>query len=114
MQTNLSTLSTESAREDAFLTSLSLAASENTEYYKNLIRKIQLRTKAVLDYVPTYNQIHSKIILLKPTEQSVQGETEDYGLSEVASDVTVRCITGDHITILKSDELSNVIAKELL
>lgn len=78
------------------------------------MRQIQKRTTAAMDYTPTFTQIHSRIVLFKPTEQSVQGETEDYGLSEVASDVTVHTIAGNHATILKSDEISELIAKELL
>lgn len=101
------------ARENAFLASLSLSATENTDYYKNLIRKIQQRTKAVLDYAPTFRKIRSKVVLFKPTERSVQGESEDYGLSEVSDDVTVRCVPGNHATVLRSVELREAIAQQL-
>lgn len=79
-----------------------------------MMRQIQKRTIAAMNYIPSFTQIHSKIILFKPTEQSVQGETEDYGLSDVATDVTVQSIVGNHATILKSDEISKTISKELL
>jgi phosphatidylinositol glycan class M len=52
----------------------------------------------------------SSIILIKPTNSSVSGIEEDYGLGKhFSQEVSVKVLEGDHASILKNPEFLNII-----
>lgn len=101
------------AREEMFLKNLPTSEDKHVHHLQ-LLRTVKQRTNLLPSYVPSYPKIRSKILLCRPTEQSVSHEREDYGLSEVAEDVTVQYFRGNHCTILTREELVTAITRHML
>lgn len=68
-----------------------------------------------MDYTPSSTKLRAKVKLLKPTQATVTGLSEDYNLSEYfEKPIDVQTLEGNHITILDNEKVAEVINSCLL
>lgn len=87
--------------------------THSLDNFKRGLRNFYMRSIGVLNYVPSYQKIKSKVILYRPTEVFMRPDAEnDYGLSEMVEEpVEVNFFEGGHTTVLKNTTLSDAINK---
>lgn len=85
-------------------------STHEADYLRLVANSIYKRTKALMIYTPSYSKLKSKVKLVKPTQASVTGLPEDYGLSEYFEEpIEMQTIEGNHVTMLENEKLTAVI-----
>ncbi|CAH1160281.1 unnamed protein product [Phaedon cochleariae] len=80
------------------------------EYQRSVSTGIYERTKCIMNYVPSFTSIKSKVKLYRSTLNSFSYPEEDYGLSGVCGHpVEVEYVDGSHISILDNVALPELI-----
>lgn len=88
--------------------------SLSTDYLKRLILGTTRRVVAMRNYKCKIDSIKSDLVLFKPSVPTFRDPIEDFGLSEICKRaVSVYVIEGNHISILKNDELAKIINSNL-
>lgn len=114
-QCELTKCNTFDERIEGLLTLLPNTTQYSDSALKKIILDIQKRVSIVNRYEPNVGKVRSEVVLYKPTEISVKGEKEDYGLSDfVQGAVSVRYFEGNHFTILKNSDLRTSLNEFLL
>lgn len=107
---------TKSSMEERFQTFLEIAATRSEysiDYGRKMITGLQNRLKISLNA----NNLSYPIIKTTPvtfvraSESSLSGINEDYGLKKfVESDMKINVLNGDHLSILSSPELVDILS----
>lgn len=89
-------------------------SSQEASYQRLVANSIYKRTKALMNYTPSYRKLKSHVKLLKPTNASVIGLPEDYGLSDYFDkSIEVQTFEGNHVTILENEKVAEAINDSL-
>lgn len=79
-------------------------------YIKQLINGIGKRVLAIKNYKPSYQYIQSELVLLRPSISTYGDPSDDMGLSTICKkNVAIYTIEGNHLSILKNDEIAKII-----
>ncbi|KAJ8919482.1 hypothetical protein NQ315_002103 [Exocentrus adspersus] len=79
-------------------------------YQKLVANSIYKRTQALMIYTPSYSKLKTKVKLIKPTQSSVTGLPEDYGLSQYfEKPIQVQNFEGNHFTIIENEAVVEFI-----
>jgi hypothetical protein len=100
------------SRLETFLEIGSKRSQYSAEYGSKMLKAIVKRVKMSLtaDQIEFSKLETSSIVLIKPTNTSVSGIEEDYGLGKhFSQEVEVKVLEGDHASILKNPEFLNII-----
>jgi fatty acid synthase len=83
----------------------------STGYLRDMAFCLFQRLKMVIDYKYDYKHIiRTSITLIRPTEISTVDVDEDYGLQKVTKgDVNIKYVDGNHLTMLESPKLAQII-----
>jgi hypothetical protein len=84
----------------------------SAEYGSKMLKAIVKRVKMSLaaDKIEFTKLEKSSIVLIKPTNSSVNGIDEDYGLGKNSDqEVAVKVLEGDHASILKNPEFLDIV-----
>lgn len=87
-----------------------------TEAYSREMLYLVLKHAKIVYNLDVENcvKVKSNVTLIRASDAMVLDIDEDYGLSKVTSgEVTLKCIEGNHMTILDNDELARVLNEEL-
>ncbi|KAJ8919484.1 hypothetical protein NQ315_002105, partial [Exocentrus adspersus] len=80
-------------------------------YQKLVANNIYKRTQALMIYTPSYSKLKTKVKLIKPTQSSVTGLPEDYGLSQYfEKPIQVQNFEGNHSTIIENEAVAAFIS----
>ncbi|KAJ8919478.1 hypothetical protein NQ315_002099 [Exocentrus adspersus] len=90
----------------------------DANYQKLVANSIYKRTQALMIYTPTYSKLKTNVKLIKPTQCSVTGLPEDYGLSQYfEKPIQIQTFEGNHVTVVDNEavaELINACVQEMI
>nr|XP_022920511.1 fatty acid synthase-like [Onthophagus taurus] len=97
-----------------YIMSVSPSVNHSENYVIEMCKAALSRLKAIRKYEPRPEKLNSKIILGKPSIQSLE-IAEDYNLSLITTEkVDVKIFEGNHVTILENNDLIEEINSFLL
>ncbi|KAJ8919481.1 hypothetical protein NQ315_002102 [Exocentrus adspersus] len=79
-------------------------------YQKLVANSIYKRAQALLIYTPSYSKLKTNVKLIRPTQCSVTGLPDDYGLSQYfETPIQVQNFEGNHATIIENEAVAKFI-----
>lgn len=84
-------------------------------YSREMLHLLLKHSKIVCNLDVENNvKVKSNVTLIRASDAMLLDIDEDYGLSKVATgEVTLKCIEGNHMTVLDNDDLAEVLNEEL-